>query len=167
MKRAFRKPRASGLVILCIVLLQAVSLCGAKGSGEDDRRGIEVNSPTEEKRLLIAAGPEDGCELILSSTIDHIKAEPVYIRVTDQSDLISLTDQHWDAVVVIHLYRKGQPPQAVKEHVQREKDFSRLLVIPYQHIDKEFDATTAASLNTELQALIEANLKRLRALLEL
>jgi hypothetical protein len=167
MKKAFRKPRASGLVILCIVLLQALSLCGAKGSGEGNRRGFEVNSPKEEKRLLIAAGTEYGCEQILWSIVDHIKAEPVYIRVTGLSDLINLSDQHWDAVVIIHLYRKGKPHHAVDAYLQREKDFSRLLVIPYKHIEKEVDATTAASLNIELQALIEANQKRLWVLLGL
>jgi hypothetical protein len=126
-----------------------------------------VNSPNEKKRLLISAGTEEGCERILSRIVDHIKAEPVYIRVAGLSTLSGLSGQRWDAVVVIHLYRKGQPPRVVDEYLRKVKDFSRILVIPFVDFGESVDATTSVSVALDLHNLIEANLNRLRALLEL
>jgi hypothetical protein len=167
MKRKPLKHKTSCLIILCIALLQAASLCAAKGSGEDERRGFEVNSPQEPKRMLIAAGPEDGCEQVLMRIVNYIKAEPVYIRVTGLYTLSRLAGQRWDAVVVIHIYHKGQPPQAVEEYLRGVKEFSRILVIPFVDLGESVDVTTSASIALDLHYLIEANLNRLRALLEL
>jgi len=180
--------RVLSLCVLLGLLLQGAASCRAAGGAEEEREEIELNGTRRAKGggVWIAAGRGAVTDRVLARIVEHLRGRPVYVRVTGLAPLDRRSGREWDAVVLIHGYHgggngRGRPPDVVVRYLeaQSEPDPERILVIPVPAwmeggpeggspetdagIGSGADGITAASLNAELEALVEVNLRRLDA----
>jgi len=179
--------RVLSLCVLLGLLLQGAASCRAAGGAEEEREEIELNGTRRAKGggVWIAAGRGAVTDRVLARIVEHLRGRPVYVRVTGISRLARRSGRAWDAVVLIHGYHgggngRGRPPEVVERYLEAEPDADpeRVLVIPVPpwledgmeglagndaDAGSGADGITAASLNAELEALVEVNLRRLDA----
>lgn len=78
---------------------------------------------------LIATQGSAYKDAIVDTLTQHLQATPLYLRVVDISQLTSVDEREWDAIVLLHSWERWQPPPAVQQFVERLKERGKLVVL--------------------------------------
>ncbi len=79
----------------------------------------ELNDPGLEKRVLIATQESRFKKSVTEDIVNQIKGQPVYIRVTDVTELDGIDPAIWTAIVVMHTWEIGEPEEHARAFVTR------------------------------------------------
>jgi hypothetical protein len=79
--------------------------------------------------VLIATQGSTYKNAVVETLSQHLQEKSVHVRVVDISQLSTVDERDWDAIVLLHSWEHWQPPPAVQAFVERSKDRGRLVVL--------------------------------------
>lgn len=90
----------------------------------------EVNSPSLERKLLIAAQGSTFKDKVTEGIVNDYNFDAIYIQVIGIEELHGIDPEDFDALVILHTWEYGKPPVSVKEFMDRtEKDKYKIVVL--------------------------------------
>ncbi len=115
--------------------------------------GFEVNANSQQ-RVLIATQGSKFKEAVVNRLVEQLKARPVNIKVIDVSDLSTIHESDWNAIVIIHTWEYSKPPKAVQEFADRIRSKGNVVVLTTSgdgdYKLEGFDAISSASKLSEV-----------------
>ncbi|HZJ19332.1 MAG TPA: hypothetical protein VFD35_03125 [Pricia sp.] len=89
----------------------------------------EVNSPSLEKRLLIATQGSDFKDMVTTGVVDYYRADSIFIKVVDVTDLAEVDPDNFTAIVAIHNWEMWKPPVEVQTFMERTKKHAGKIIV--------------------------------------
>jgi hypothetical protein len=131
---------------------------------------FEVNSPQSSPRVLIATQGSKFKDAVVAGVVEQLKARAAYVKVIDISALPGVDDGEWSAVVILHTWEMGKPPNEVQAFVDRARGSGKLVVLSTSGAGDSriegLDAISSASVVADAASRAEDILVKLDAILE-
>ncbi|WP_282179372.1 hypothetical protein [Maribacter stanieri] len=129
-----------------------------------------INSPTLDKKLLIATQGSDFKDKVTSDIVDHFKSDSVYIEVVDVESLNDIDPNDFNALVIIHTWENWKPPLSVQSFIDMYGNESNKIIVFTTSGDgdytmKRVDAIAGESKLSEAPLFINKIIDRLNKLL--
>ncbi|MBA4053571.1 MAG: hypothetical protein C0490_02565 [Marivirga sp.] len=121
--------------------------------------GFEVNSDTLKTHVLIATQGSEFKNAVVKDVIDDMTSEPFYFKVIDVSLLGTISEDDWDAIVIIHTWEYSSPPASVEDFVGRVKRRERVMVVTTSGSGSKLegvDGISSASKTSEQESVAQA-----------
>lgn len=130
--------------------------------------GYEVNTNSQQ-HVLIATQGSKFKDAIVARLVEQLKARPVDIKVIDVSDLSTVQESDWNAIVIIHTWEYSKPPKAVQEFAARIQSKSNVVVLTTSG-DGDYklggyDAISSASKLSEVDAIVDELINKIDRIL--
>lgn len=87
------------------------------------------NSSALETKLLIATQGSDFKNTLTQGVVDYYKSDSVFIKVVDVSALNEIISDEYDAILVIHTWEYGKPPEPVQLFIDENSDSKNKIVV--------------------------------------
>jgi hypothetical protein len=137
----------------------------------DVARTLEVQGSPTGSRVLIATQGSTFKNAVTAGLVEQLRKKSAHIKVIDVTALPDVRESDWDALVVIHTWEIGKPPQAVKVFIDRLQRRDKLVVLTtsgagsfrMEGIDALSSASTMVDVPMEIGQLsnrVDAVLKR-------
>jgi len=88
----------------------------------DVAEAYEVNSPNLKQKMLIATQGSKFKDSIVSEIIEQYKSDFIYIKVIDISTLANTNTSDFDAILLIHTWEIGKPPETIQAFMDKIRD---------------------------------------------
>lgn len=88
-----------------------------------------VNSEEMPNKIAIATQGSAFKEAVVTNVINQYKKDSVYINVFDISNLATLSFDQYDAIIIIHTWEYGNPPQEVSNFIEAHKAAKDKLIV--------------------------------------
>jgi len=129
-----------------------------------------VNTPSFEKKLLIATQGSDFKNKVTSGIVDHFKADSVYIEVVDISILPTIDPKKYNALVIIHTWENWKPPITVQTFIEKYTEYSNKIVVLTTSGEGSYkmeglDAITGESILVDTPLFVDTIIERLNKIL--
>ncbi len=117
---------------------------------------FEVGSPDSARKILIVTQGSDYKNLMVDTLISRLKGEDVYISVIDISGLNEISQEDWDAEIIIHTTEGYRLPESVKEYLLRIENPDEVMLLitsgsgEWKPEDCKVDVLTSASRVTDI-----------------
>ena len=115
---------------------------------------FEVNSPSSKDHILIATQGSKFKDSVVYEVIDELKTKSIYIRVIDVSDLTTVKEGDWTAIIILHTWENWKPQKDAKLFIQQIKDKQKLIVLATSgqgnYTIEDIDGITSASKLTDV-----------------
>lgn len=136
-----------------------------------DIQPYDVNSPSMEKKLLIATQGSDFKDSITNAVVNHYKMDSIYIKIIDVSDLSQIDPEDFNAIFIAHTWENWKPPTEVKAFIERTKNDSKKIVVlttsgEGSYKMEDVDALTGESIIEDVPDFAQDILERLNPLLD-
>ena len=96
---------------------------------QDIAESFEVGSPEMGKKILIASQGSEYKNLMVDTLTARLKGQDVYIRVIDISGLKEISEEDWNAEIIIHTTEGYRLPDPVKEFLGRVENPDEVLLL--------------------------------------
>lgn len=140
-----------------------------------NRQGViessEIGNPELEHKVLIASQGSGFKNALVEGLSTNLEQRQIYIKVLDVTVLSEVSEEDWDAVVLIHSVEMSKLQPDVKAFLDRTHDLDKVILITtsgpgtWKTNDYDVDIITSASKKEELPGLTKEILKRLDVLL--
>jgi len=136
----------------------------------DEISSFEINTISNDKKILIATQGSAFKNKITSNIINHYKNDSIYIKVIDVDGLSKIYTKDYNAIILIHTWESWQPPQTVKLFLNRTRLKQKKIIILTTSGSgdakmKGIDALTGESIIENTQNYSEEIIKKLEPLL--
>jgi hypothetical protein len=132
-------------------------------------KSFEINSPELEHKVLIASQLSNYKNAVVVEIIKHLRQRPVFIKVIDVTALAGVSENDWDAIVVIHTWENWAPPPTVNTWFAQGRNLDKIVVITTsgnaQYKMEGINAITSASQMTNVHSDVEQVIARLNIIL--
>lgn len=162
-----------GLITMLLLVSFLIFLAWYKQTySMETARAYEVNSPSFERKLLIGTQGSIFKDSLVEGIVDHYRAESIFIKVIDVSDLENIDVSDFDGILLIHTWEIGKPPEAVKSFIDRNLAPKHKMVVlttsgeGSENIDG-VDAITGESILEKVPAFTDKIIDNLNPLLNL
>ena len=130
-----------------------------------------INSPSLEKKLLIAAQGSEFKDKVTTGIVDRYTSDAIYIRVIDVEELQGIDPKDFNALVIIHTWENSKPPVAVKVFIDRiENDRDKIVVLTTSgegsYKVKDVDAIAGESILEDAPVFVKEIISRLDSILK-
>ncbi|MEO9870604.1 hypothetical protein [Ekhidna sp.] len=116
----------------------------------------EINDPDLENKVLIATQGSKYKNVLVESVIDSLSQSQIYIKVIDVSAIENQNVDDWDAIILIHTWEYGKPPEAVESFMDGKQDLSKIFSVITSGSGEEkmegVDAITGASKKEDMES---------------
>ena len=130
----------------------------------------EVNQPNLEKKILIATQGSKYKDSMVSLLVNTLRSYPVYIKVIDVSDLNSIIEDEWTAILLLHTWENREPQQDAKQFLDRSQNFGKIIVLATSAngdlMIEGVDGITSASMLTGIPRDLEIIMTRMEELID-
>ena len=92
-------------------------------------QSFEVAGAPAGPRVLVATQGSDFKDALAAGVIDHLKRRSAFVKVIDTTELGSVQEADWNAMVVMHTWEMGKAPIEVKAFVDRMTQRDKLVVL--------------------------------------
>lgn len=139
---------------------------------QDVAEPFEVGSPDASKRILIATQGSDYKNLMVDTLISRLKGKDVYIGVIDISGLDMISQENWEAEVIIHTTEGYRLPESVKEYIEGVGNPDEVLLLitsgsgEWKPEDSKVDIITSASKQRDIPEKADIIENKIRSLFE-
>lgn len=116
-----------GLLIL-LGLLFTLAIWYKYAFSMEEATPMEINSPSLEKKVLIATQGSEFKNKVTLLVTDYYKEKSVFIKVIDIKMLEYTDPEPYNAIVVLHTWEYSKPPQTVKNFIERTKECNEKMV---------------------------------------
>jgi len=89
----------------------------------------ELNSSSLRQKLLIATQGSEFKDSIVSGITNHYKSNAIFIKVIDISSLEDYEPADFDAILLIHTWEYGKPPEAVQSFLDKNLSLTNKMVV--------------------------------------
>lgn len=127
MKTKFRN-RALILLGLLIVLI-AFAFWYKVSYSMELAQNQGINSPNSITKILIATQGSEFKNAVVANIIDNYKNDSIHLKTIDVSQLPQIDTNIYNAIVVLHTWEYGHPPQSVIEFVTKNKEFEYKMIV--------------------------------------
>ena len=128
-------------------------------------KSFEINSPDLEHKVLIVSQLSDYKNAVVVEIIKHLRQRPVFIKVIDITALTDISENDWDAIVVIHTWENWAPPPTVSAWFAQGRKLDKIVVLTTsgtaQYKMEGINAITSASRMTNIHSDVEQVIARL------
>tara|TARA_R110001592_G_scaffold223459_4_gene478948 strand:+ start:1040 stop:1561 length:522 start_codon:yes stop_codon:yes gene_type:complete len=129
-----------------------------------------INSPTLEKKLLIATQGSEFKNKVTSGIVNHFKTDSVYIEIVDVESLNVIDPNDFNALVIIHTWENWKPPLSVQTFIEKYRNESNKIVVLTTSGDGNYtmegiDAIAGESKISDAPLFINKIIERLNKLL--
>lgn len=95
----------------------------------DVARSYELNEAGAAQHVLIATQGSEFKDAVVTGVAAHLKTRGVYVKVIDVASLADVTEDEWNAIVLVHTWEMRKPPDAVKAFMGRVRDARRVVAL--------------------------------------
>lgn len=95
----------------------------------DLAESFEVNTPDLDRRILIATQGSEYKNAVVAGVVEQLESPPTYIKVIDVSDLPSVDEAEWTAILVMHTWESAGPPTDAKVFLERSTELDKVVVL--------------------------------------
>ena len=95
----------------------------------DEATSTEINSPSLEQKILIATQGSEFKDKVSIAVSEYYTLKPVFIKVTDVKELADINPNNYNAIIVIHTWEYGKPPQVVAEFIKRNMGYKEKIIM--------------------------------------
>ena len=88
-----------------------------------------INSPALSTKILIATQGSDFKDAIVTNIINFYKKDSVYIKTMDVSQLQNVDPSVYKAVVILHTWEYGKPPQSVTQFIHENLTDKQKMIV--------------------------------------
>lgn len=88
-----------------------------------------INSEMEQNSLLIATQSSDYKNAIVDTIVKYYRTQPIYIKVTDVSNLPKVDEFSWDAILILHTWEMNKPQSDTETFFNKVKDKNKVVVL--------------------------------------
>ena len=113
------------IIVLLVIIFGIYLLVNRQGVAEP----FEVGSADMSKKVLIATQGSEYKNLMVDTLVSRLKAEDVYISITDISNLSEINQEDWDAEVIIHTTEASKLPDPVKKYFEGIEDPDEIILL--------------------------------------
>lgn len=129
-----------------------------------------INSSVLDTKLLIATQGSDFKNSLTQGVVDFYKSDSLFIKVIDVSNLNEIVPADYNAILVIHTWEYGKPPEAVQAFMESYPDSKKKMVVMTtsgEGSEKmgDVDALTGESITDDAPLVIEKIVARLTPML--
>lgn len=129
-----------------------------------------INSPTLEKKVLIATQGSEFKNKVTGGIVDYFKADSVYIEVVDITSLPTIDPRKYNALVIIHTWENWKPPITVQTFIEKYPEFSNKIVVLTTSGEGSYkmegvDAITGESKLADAPLFVDTIIERLNKIL--
>lgn len=159
---------ATGCIILVLIILFLIYLWMNK---QGVIESSEIGNPEFERKVLIASQGSEFKNALVKGLITKLEQKQIYIKVLDVTVLSEMSEDEWDAVVLIHSVEINKLQPDVKAFLDRAHDLDKVILIntsgpgTWKTDDYDVDIISSASNKEELSVLTKDILERLDVLL--
>ena len=137
----------------------------------ENAKTSSINSPTLERKLLIATQSSPFKDLVTAEVVDRYESASVVVKVIDVTALKNEDLSEFDAILIIHRWEAGNPPDAVSSILNKNPDLKDRIVVmttSWNGLEKmeNIDAITGASVIEDAPIFSKKIMKRLNSLLK-
>jgi menaquinone-dependent protoporphyrinogen IX oxidase len=130
----------------------------------------EVNTPSEDRKLLIATQGSTFKNTVAQGLVDHYKQDSIYMKIIDVADLSKIHPEDFSALVILHTWENWEPPASVKSFVQENEAQTNKMVIfttsgEGNYKMEKVDALTGESIIEEAPVVVDKIITKLKPLL--
>ncbi len=156
------------LVVLLVVVLGIYLIMHWQGVAEP----FEVGTADMSKRVLIATQESKYKNLMVDTLIAKLKGDNVYIRVIDISELKEISEEEWDAEIILHTIENWKLPVPVKEYLGRIENPDEVILLmtsghgKWKPEDCKVDILTSASRIVDIPELAKSIEDKVNSLFE-
>ncbi len=131
----------------------------------------EVNTPALNQKLLIATQGSVFKDAIVEGIINHYKSNSIFVKVVDISVLDSTDASEFDAILLVHTWEYGKPPEKVQSFMDKNQGLKdKLVVLTTSGEGTEkmegVDAITGESIISDVSLFVDKVVIKLDPLLE-
>ncbi len=161
--KTWKKVLLASLLVPVVIVVLWVSYLGEHSMRT--AKPYEVNTPSAKEHVLIATQGSAFKDAVVDGVVDKLKARQAYVKVIDVSQLPSVRDSDWNAIVLLHTWEMSKPPESVRAFVDRAESRDKLVVLTTSGGGKEHmagvDAITSASSKSDVPARVDEIVQRL------
>ncbi len=95
----------------------------------ENLNSFEINSPVLEHKIVIATQLSEFKNAVLLEILNQLRRQQVFIKVIDVTELDSINEQDWDAVVIIHTWENWAPPPRVTTWFDTDRKLEKVVVL--------------------------------------
>lgn len=132
-------------------------------------KSFEINSPKLEQKVLIASQLSNYKNSVVVEVIKHLRQRSVFIKVIDVTALADISENDWDAIVVIHTWENWAPPTTVSNWFEHGRNLDKIVVLTTsgnaQYKIQGINAITSASQMTTISSDVEEIMVRINIIL--
>jgi hypothetical protein len=140
------------IIVLFVIIFGIYLLMHRQGVAES----FEVGSADSARKILIATQGSEYKKLMVDTLTSRLKGEDVYISVIDISTLTEISQEDWNAEVIIHTTEGYRLPEVVKEYLGRVENPDEVMLLitsgggEWKPEDCKVDVLTSASRVTDI-----------------
>ncbi|MBZ0327266.1 MAG: hypothetical protein K8F54_06640 [Altibacter sp.] len=132
---------------------------------------LEINSPMEKYRMLIATQGSEFKEALSTAVIEKYKEGSFYIEVIDVTSLPKIDSKDYDVIVLLHTWENWDPPMEVAAFVGQNKyQLDKIVVVTTSgngsYKMPEVDAITGESILSKMPDVAREVILRIDTILE-
>lgn len=164
------------ILISIFILSVGIISCSAPHQfwPQNDIQMREINEPSVEKKILIAARSSDFKDAVLDKISTTFKEEPVYMKLMGLDKLKDEEADNYSAIVIINTCMAGKMDRHVKGFLKRHKDQSNTIILTTSgdgdwkpKMDKyNFDAVSSASKMQKVDEIADDIITKTKAILQ-
>ena len=129
-----------------------------------------INTPTLEKKVLIATQGSEFKNKVTGGIVDYFKADSVYIEVVDITSLPTINLEKYNALVIIHTWENWKPPITVQTFIEKYPEHKNKIVVLTTSGEGSYkmegiDAITGESILADAPIFVDTIVARLNRLL--
>ncbi len=130
-----------------------------------------INSPSFEKKLLIATQGSEFKDKVTTGIVNHYTSDAIYIQIIDIEELQGIDPKDFNALVIIHTWEYSKLPVAVKAFIDRtENDRDKIVVLTTSgegtYKVKDVDAIAGESILEDAPVFVKEIISRLDSILK-
>ena len=139
---------------------------------QDVAEPFELGAPDMGRKILIATQGSEYKNLMVDTLTARLKGEDFYISVIDISGLNEISQEDWDAEIIIHTTEAWKLPDPVKEYLNRIENLDEVILLitsgdgGWKPEDCKVDVLTSASEVSDIQEKANSIEEKVNSLLE-
>ena len=121
---------------------------------------FQLGNSGAENKILIASQGSDFKDALVSGIIESLKKQSIYIKVMDVSGLSEVTEEMWQALIIINTCEVGKMHSEVRHYLFQAKELNKVILFTtsgsgnWKPEDSSIDSISSASKMTQVDLAV-------------
>ncbi len=143
------------LIFMSGVMLYAFKLAYPQRIIKD----YEINNASSKKKILIASQESEFKKLIVDNLVKLLENDSIYIKIIDVTALSAISNDNWDAIVIINSCEAGKMHKDVSKFIKNFGEKNKIVLLTTSGSGKwkprniEIDSISSASKKEDIDSI--------------